>query len=387
MPSNQQVKILPLERTQEKNVFVMMRYRDMDSFKRIEESIRSTLSDYGLYARFAKDVRQADLLWSNITRYMDQCRYGIAIFDNLPRVPDESRLNPNVCTELGYMLSKGRERECLILKDEDLDLQTDLKGFLIEEFDGNRLDSLSGTVAKWVEQVVRALPLLQGLAMMLPGTKVANRINENAHEKLAIGSYIAEEYLPKYLGKGGLIIDSGTTAASVAEALLLSHTQFKSVDVFTNNLLASILLSSAKSLRCHLVPGIVDEDFAGVFGPASNEAISKVAATVTILACTSLTNDLGPCANSADNRSFKRAIIEKTNKTVIVVAGSRIGASSGSPVLESPDDWKRVLKENVDIIVTSPSSEAEALRTVIGHKVKIVDPMEMANKSLNRSGD
>jgi DeoR/GlpR family transcriptional regulator of sugar metabolism len=284
------------------------------------------------------------------------------------------------------MLKKGRERETLILKDKGLDLQTDLKGFLYDQFDGNRLDSLAKTVATWVEQVVRALPLLQGLAAMLPGTKVADRLNEHAHEKLAMGTYIATQYLPENLGRGGLIIDSGTTAASVAEALLINHERFKSLDVFTNNLLASILLSSAKTLKCHLVPGIVDDEFAGVFGPDADAAIARVNASVTILACTSFSETRGPHANSADNRSFKRTIIEKSKRTVIVVAGPRIGGAGGSPVLESAAEWDRVLKENVDIIVTSPSSEADRLRSSLGRKVKIVGPWEQANKAVNPSG-
>lgn len=374
MSSKMPRKIPPLEATPEKNVFVMMRYRNTDAFQRIEETIRETLIKFGLYARFAKDVRQANLLWSNITRYMDQCRYGIAVFDALPLDPGEPRLNPNVCTELGYMLAKGKERECLILKDKNLELQTDLNGFLYDPFDGNRLSSLSEILTAWIEQVIRALPLLQGLAMMLPGSKVAKRLNEQAHEKLAIGKYIAQEYLPENLGRGGLIVDSGTTAASVAEALLLSRARFKNLEVFTNNLLASILLSSAKSFRCHLVPGIVDEDFAGVFGPSADAAIKEVNATVTILACTSFTSENGPHANSAENRSFKRAIIEKSNKTVIVFAAPRIGKESGLPVLESPVQWKKVLRENVDMIVTSPGSEAEKLRKQLGRKVKIVGP-------------
>lgn len=193
-------------------------------------------------------------------------------------------------------------------------------------------------------------------------------------KKVAMSSYIVNRYLPENLGRGGLIIDSGPTAASVAAALSLSHATFKSLDVFTNNVLASMLLSSVKTIRCYLVPGIADEKFAGVFGPAADEAIAKVDATVTILACSSFSKTRGPHANRAENRSFKRAVIEKTKKTVVVVAGHRIGSAGGSPILESADEWNRVLAENIDIIVTSPSKEAEELRRELGRKVKIVAP-------------
>jgi DeoR/GlpR family transcriptional regulator of sugar metabolism len=351
-----------------------MRYRDSDPFRRIESSIRATLKRYGLYARFAKDVRQANLLWPNITRYMDQCRYGIAVFDNLPIEKDEPRLNPNVCTELGYMLAKGKERECLILKDRNLSLSTDLSGFLYDQFDGNKIDSLSRVVGSWVEQVVRVLPLLQGLAMLLPGSKIARRLNEQAFEKLAIGKYIADEYLPANLGKGPLILDSGTTAASVAEALLLSRAQFPSLDIHTNNLIASVLLSSARNFRCHLVPGVVDEDFAGVFGTTADAAIATVDATVRILACTSFTYESGPHANSAENRSFKKAILGPAGKakTVIVVTSQNVGKRHGQPVIGPARHWMKMFRDKVDLVVTSPGPEAEELRKKVGRKVKIV---------------
>lgn len=126
---------------------------------------------------------------------MDQCRYGIAVFGALEREPDESRLNPNVCTELSYMLSKGEEQETLILKDKRLDLPTDFKGSLYDQFNGNRLDSLSDTVGAWAEQVVRAFSLRQRFVALLPGLKFADRLNEHAHEKKSRNEFIHRQSL------------------------------------------------------------------------------------------------------------------------------------------------------------------------------------------------
>jgi len=366
----------PLENSRDKNVFVMLRYREGDEFRRIEDIIRNHLLQFGLYARFAKDVRKADLLWANITRYMDLCRYGIAVFDGYPVLRGEPRLNPNVCTELGYMLAKSQERECLILRDKAVqDSHTDLKGFVVDHYDGTRLATLEEKISEWVKQVIHVLPLLQGFATLMPGTKIAQRLNEHAREKLAIGKYIAEEYLPENIEGGGLILDSGTTAASVAEALLLSKSKGGyGFDVYTNNLLASILLSSVSSIHCELVPGAVDQDFAGVFGPKADAAIKEVPASVAIVACTSFTAERGPHANSEENRSFKRAIIDKTRKTVIAVTAEHVGLSDGEPVLENERDWRRVLQEHVDLIVTSPGPEATKLRKLFHGKVEIVAP-------------
>lgn len=368
-------KLVPpkLENTPEKNVFVMMRFRDTDAFKSIEIHISKALLKYGLYARFAKDVRKDELLWNHITKYMDQCSYGIAIFDGLPLDRDEPLLNPNVCTELGYMLAKGKR--CLILKDRNLTLQTDLLGFVWIQFDSNRLSGLKKTIENWVEQEIQALPLLQGLAMLWPNSKIARRLNEHAHYKLSIGKYLAEKYLPDSLPRGNLILDSGTTVAAVAEALFLNRSKYTSLDIYTNNILACVLLCSASSIRCHLVPGIVDHEFGGVFGPEAESAISRVKADITILACTSFTREYGPYANSSENLSFKRAIIEN-KRIIIVIAAPRIGKSVGKPILKNKNDWNRVLEENVELIVTSFGKKADELKKCCSKKVIISELVE-----------
>lgn len=371
----------PLHATPDKNVFVMMRYRNTASFKKLEDIIRDTLRRSHLIARFAKDARQSNLLWPNITHYMDQCRYGIAVFDGYPRHADEPRLNTNVCVELGYMLGKVKDRECLILRDESIGaLPADLNGFVHDPFNGKRLETVRRAISDWIEPLIRSWPLLQGLAATLPESKFKERLTADPYAKLAIGRYIAQDYLPKHLGLGSLILDSGTTAASVAEAFLFNQSWIKNregrksnvLHVHTNNVLGSLILSSAKTFSCHLVPGTVDEDFAGVFGASANQAIRAVNASVVILACTSFTLEQGPHANSTDNLNFKRAIIDKSNRTVIVVTSAKIGQKVGKPVINDVNQWRRILKENIDEIVTSPGPEAEVLKRQLPSKVRIV---------------
>ena len=362
-----------LEAVPDKNVFVMMRYRSTDQFRGIESVITKTLAKNGLYARYAKDLPKAQWLWANITKYMDACKYGIAVFDSLPLARREPRLNPNVCTELGYMLAK--DKECLILKDRGLKLQTDLQGFIFETFDGDRLETLQRKLDIWCEQQVTVLPLFHGFANLLPGSKIAKRLGDQSYAKLVIGKYLAEEYIPT-IAPCSIVLDSGTSAAAVAEALFLNRDKYTKLDIHTNNVLASVLLCSAKQFNCSLVSGDVDQDFAGVFGPKACEGIQQCTADATVLACTGFTAEHGPFANSIDNRTFKRAIIDKTSETIIIVPSERLGKSVGSAVMQSVSEWKEVLKYNVSVVVTCPEMATSSFKKVqqkLGRKLKILD--------------
>ena len=99
----------------EKNVFVMMRYRNKEHFKEIESTIRDVLDSYDLKARLAKDKAYTDDLWGNIEIYMHGCKYGIVVFEEI----DEREYNPNISLELGYMYALGKR--CLLLKEERME--------------------------------------------------------------------------------------------------------------------------------------------------------------------------------------------------------------------------------------------------------------------------
>lgn len=364
-----------LEATVDKNVFVMMRYRDTDQFQQIEAIITGTLQKAGLHARLAKDVPRDLLLWENIRKYMNACKFGIAVFDSLPRVKGEPRLNPNICTELGYMLAQGKP--CLLLKDKKLTtLQSNLQGFIFQPFDGERLDTLQRAIKLWAEQQITVLPLIQAFANLLPESKITRRLNVQPYAKRSIGQFLAEEYFPNVLRPKKIILDSGTSAAAVAEALFLSRDKYDKLDIHTNNLLACLLLCSVAQFTIEVVPGEVDEDFGGVFGSTACAAIRNSEADATVLACTGFTVGDGPYANSEENRNFKRAIIDKTKETIIIVPSERLGRPAGLPVMRHQTDWEKVLADNISMVVTSPrleSKEFKEVETILRRKLKVVE--------------
>lgn len=140
-----------LELSFDSNVFVMMRYRRADHFKEIEDAIRQALAKYGLIARLAKDAALSDDLWENVQHYMRNCRFGIAVFEEI----DEREFNPNISLELGYMYAL--RRRCLLLKDRRMPrLPTDTCGKIYRDFDTYELfDSLTREVSDWCKRDLR----------------------------------------------------------------------------------------------------------------------------------------------------------------------------------------------------------------------------------------
>jgi len=113
----------------EKNVFLMMKYRD--SNKEFYNYIQNELNNHGYNC-----VRADDPKW-NITNNVYNplavlycCKYGIALFDE----PEEkAHYNPNVAYELGIM--HYQNKNCLILKHEELtDMPFDLIKDLYKEY-------------------------------------------------------------------------------------------------------------------------------------------------------------------------------------------------------------------------------------------------------------
>ena len=129
----------------ERNVFVMMRY-GTDTCGAIEQAIRSSLVANGLTPHLAKDRSLVDSLWENVETYIDNCKYGLAVFEDT----DIREYNPNVSIELGYMLGQGKR--CLLLKEQRMPrLPTDIVGHIYRSFDiFNIADSIPREIEAWV---------------------------------------------------------------------------------------------------------------------------------------------------------------------------------------------------------------------------------------------
>lgn len=131
----------------EKNVFIMMRFRETDQFREIHEALRSTLGLRHFDGIRADDRDYTGDLWTNVQLCMTGCTYGIAVFEDI----DERDFNPNVSLELGYMIAKGKR--CLLLKEQRLTvLPADIIHRLYKPFDSYKIsDTVRDQVLRWID--------------------------------------------------------------------------------------------------------------------------------------------------------------------------------------------------------------------------------------------
>lgn len=357
-----------------KNCFVMMRYRHGEKFREIEKIIRETFKRHGISAGFAKDKNQNPLLWSNVCTFMDHARFGIAVFDGIDCYKEgEPRANPNVCLELGYMLAKGAD--CLLLCDtanqsgQQVKLFTDLAGHIVVPFNSEQLGkSFQDKISTWIQQRVQIAPIFDGFAQMFPHSKIARRIKEQPQAKLAIARYIVDRWKNHYGVPKSLLLDSGTTAAAIAEEVMLNADAFTKSAVYTNNLLVSLMLSSKNQLKCHVLSGVVDDTFACVFSKPPERAIPRGKIDTAIISCTGFSPLLGPLANSEKNREFKLAAIRRCKECYLVFGSDKLRArDAGVPVFPSKREWGSVLETKIKRVITDvPSSSKSTSKTKIG---------------------
>jgi hypothetical protein len=132
----------------ERNVFIMMRFRENPLFERIATAIRSALAEFGLVGVRADDRVYTEDLWGNTAIYMLGCKHGVAVFEDIER----EGFNPNVPLEYGFM--RALNKKVLLLKDKTLKtLPADVTGLLYRPFDSYDIESSIKTeVSAWIAQ-------------------------------------------------------------------------------------------------------------------------------------------------------------------------------------------------------------------------------------------
>lgn len=130
----------------ERNVFLMMKYRENNHH--IGEIIRSAVEGAGLKLWLASSVQITDELATNAVSCLICCKFGIALFDE----PEEQQhINPNVAYELGMM--HLLDRECLILKNKNVTIQSDILAKLYKQYDSSKPGEIIGLTKKWLIDV------------------------------------------------------------------------------------------------------------------------------------------------------------------------------------------------------------------------------------------
>lgn len=232
-----------------KNVFVMMRYGNDAKFRIIEQTIKETLRRAGLTAVLAKDVQFHKSLWDNIQYCMDNCRYGIVVYEQIL----SRDYNPNVTLELGYMF--GRDRTCLILKEKGLQyLHTDVLSFLYQEFESDTASlesSVRTALNTWLSRVLVFKPA-ETISSDSDGEAALERTRRIVESLEGVKLQVGND-------ASGVVIRHASLMSSLAIAEQAyrgsSHPDYSELLLQERNLLL-LLLKRGATVKCIIAPHI-----------------------------------------------------------------------------------------------------------------------------------
>lgn len=94
------------------SVFLMKGFAPSPMRQKIESIVREAGARLGFDIIRADDVDYSGEIWSNVELCLQNCGYGIAIFDT------DNRNDENLAVELGYLFA--RRTPCLIMRDAAL---------------------------------------------------------------------------------------------------------------------------------------------------------------------------------------------------------------------------------------------------------------------------
>lgn len=130
----------------ERNVFLIMRYRDEAPFPSILSTLKDTCTAQGLTLLRADDREYTADLWDNVLTYMYACSSAIAVIDQI----NYREFNPNIAIEVGFIQALGKP--LLLLKDQAINVMpTDVVGKIYRPFNTyDATTTIPPQVRKWI---------------------------------------------------------------------------------------------------------------------------------------------------------------------------------------------------------------------------------------------
>ena len=202
-------------------------------------------------------------------------------------------------------------------------------------------------LARLAEQKV--ITLLTGGATLndgntiLPGTQ--ERSERMKELKARIGAACAQ--IPKE--GNSIYLDAGTTTQSIAMALA----ERQNLVVMTHSLAIMEILSHAKGIQLLSVSGIYNEQVGGFLGDMTRRSIEEFHIDIGFLGACAIDTATGEisCASVPDT-DLKRAIIERSYRTVAVFDHTKLGTAFFRKVADLKD---------IDTLVTDGAADAKFL--------------------------
>lgn len=194
-----------------------------------------------------------------------------------------------------------------------------------------------------------------------PEPSFEESIDTLASEKEAIGHFAAS-----LVSTGdSIIIDVGTTATAVAQALT-ERRDLENLVVFTSGITTAMTLESAiPRFTVILTGGTLRPRQHSLVNPMAGSILDQIHTDIAFIGCNGIGSPQGVTNINLPEAQIKTRMIQAAHRTVVVADGTKVGRTSVARIAEI---------EEVDHLITTASANKEALISMedLGLEVTVV---------------
>ncbi len=183
---------------------------------------------------------------------------------------------------------------------------------------------------------------------------VAVRDMVNAEEKLRIATKAVEE-LPE---RGSVIIDSGSTGQRLADVFPAD----RDLHVVTNSLITALTLTRRGLRKLTVLGGAVRTNTLAMVDDTTRAELQNMAIDILFISCDGLSFQHGLTTPYREERTVKRAMIERAHRVVAMVDQSKFG---------NVQMFSFAAFDEIDVLVTDTRADAEAVDFLTGHGILV----------------
>src|SRR3954449_6763932 len=176
----------------------------------------------------------------------------------------------------------------------------------------------------------------------------------NAGEKLRIATKAVDE-VPE---RGSVIIDSGSTAARIADVFPVA----RDVHVVTNSLTTALTLSRRGLRDLTVLGGAVRTKRLAMVDETTSSELKDMAIDVLFMSCDGLSFKHGLTTPYREEYTLKRAMIARANRVVALVDQSKFRNSQM---------FSFAAFDEIDVLVTDTRADPEAVEILTGHDITV----------------
>jgi DeoR family transcriptional regulator, fructose operon transcriptional repressor len=176
----------------------------------------------------------------------------------------------------------------------------------------------------------------------------------NAEEKLRIAMKAIDE-VPE---RGSVIIDSGSTTQRLAAVFPVDH----DVHVVTNSLMHALTLSRRGLRQLTVLGGAVRTNTLAMVDETTRTELQHMTVDVLFISCDGLSFQHGLTTPYREERTIKRAMIERARRVVALVDQSKFG---------NVQMFSFAAFDEIDVLVTDTRADPEAAAILESHGIAV----------------